>query len=320
MSEIIRLVRWLVCLGLLALAGVALAQTPGDDPFAWLEDIHGARALAWVAQQNARTAAVLEADPRFELFRRQALTIFTAKDRIPYPGFLADGVDNLWQDEAHAHGLWRRTSLAAYATLSPDWDVMLDLDQLSRTEGKSWFWKGATCLRPAERYCLVRLSNGGGDAVRVREFDTLTKHFVAGGFDFPVGKQYVDWLDRDTLIVGRDWSGAGADLTASGYPYVLKIIKRGQGVDQSRTVFRGSPTDVWAEPRVFFGAGRPSPGGPRPEGSELLRTNLLPSVRCGAGQAALAAQEHPSGACSRPADVHHPAGLGRFQSRGAPGL
>ncbi len=244
--------RSLLTLSLLAIAGFALAQTPGDDPFRWLEEIHGARALAWVAQQNARTAAVLETDPRYELFRREALAIFTAKDRIPYPGFLADGVDNLWQDGTHAHGLWRRTSFASYATPEPQWDVMLDLDRLSKAEGKSWFWKGATCLRPAERYCLVRLSNGGGDAVRLREFDTLTKTFVAGGFDFPVGKQYVDWLDRDTLIVGRDWSGSGADLTASGYPYVLKIVKRGEAIDQGRTVFKGAPSDVWAEPRVLF--------------------------------------------------------------------
>ncbi len=236
---------------LLAFVSVALAQTPGDDPFRWLEDIHGARALAWVAQQNTRTAAVLETDPRYELFRREALAIFTAKDRIPYPGFLGDGVDNLWQDATHSHGLWRRTTLTSYATPDPQWNVLLDLDQLSKTEGKSWFWKGATCLRPAERYCLVRLSNGGGDAVRVREFDTATKQFVEGGFDFPVGKQYVDWLDRDTLVVGRDWSGVGADLTASGYPYVVKIVKRGQPIDQAKTVFRGATTDVWAEPRVL---------------------------------------------------------------------
>jgi prolyl oligopeptidase len=246
--------RWvgrLLALGLMAIVGVALAETPGDDPFRWLEDIHGARALAWVAQQNARTAAVLEADPRYERFRREALAIFTAKDRIPYPGFLGEDIDNLWQDATHTHGLWRRTTPTSYATPEPQWDVMLDLDQLSKAEGKSWFWKGATCLRPAERYCLVRLSNGGGDAVRVREFDTSAKRFVEGGFDFPIGKQYVDWLDRDTLIVGRDWSGSGADLTASGYPYVLKLVKRGQPLDQAQTVFRGAPADVWAQPIVL---------------------------------------------------------------------
>jgi prolyl oligopeptidase len=237
---------------LLTLASLALAQTPGDDPFGWLEDIHGARALAWVAQQNVRTAAVLETDPHYELFRREALAIFTAKDRIPYPGFLADGVDNIWQDATHSHGLWRRTGFTSYATPEPLWDGLLDLDKLSKAEGKSWFWKGATCLRPAERDCLVQLSNGGGDAVRVREFDTETKSFVEGGFDFPVGKQYVDWLDHDTLVVGRDWSGSGADLTKSGYPYVLKMVKRGQPVDRARTIFRGAPTDVWAQPRVLL--------------------------------------------------------------------
>lgn len=28
---------------------------PDDDPYLWLEDIEGARALDWVTEQNART-------------------------------------------------------------------------------------------------------------------------------------------------------------------------------------------------------------------------------------------------------------------------
>jgi prolyl oligopeptidase len=229
-------------------ATVAAAQT---DAFAWLEEIHGARALAWVAQQNARTAKVLEADPRFETYRREALAIFTAKDRIAFPTFRAGGIDNLWQDETNTHGLWRHTTLDGYNSGSPAWTTLIDLDQLSKAEGKSWFWKGATCLQPEERYCLIHLSNGGGDAVEVREFDTQTRQFVQGGFHFPVGKQYVDWIDKDALIVGRDWSGAGADLTASGYPDVLKIVRRGQPQDQAHEVYRATAVDVWAQPRVL---------------------------------------------------------------------
>jgi prolyl oligopeptidase len=220
---------------------LAYAETAPADPFAWLEDIHGARALDWVKQQNARTAKVLEADPRYEPYREQALAIFTARDRIPYPSFLGDGLSNLWQDKAHPHGLWRRTTPASYATADPQWETLIDLDALSKAEGKSWFFKGANCLRPAERYCLIDLSNGGGDAVRVREFDTQTKQFVAGGFDFPIGKQGAAWLDPDTLIVERDF-GPGT-MTNSGYAFTARLVKRGQPLDQAPVLFKGEPTD-----------------------------------------------------------------------------
>ena len=221
------------------------------DPFAWLEDIHGARALAWVTQQNAATAKVLEGDPRFDTFRREALAIFTAKDRIPTPQFRGGGIDNLWQDATNPHGLWRHATLASYRTPDPQWTTMIDLDALSKAEGRSWFFKGATCLRPAERYCLVRLSNGGGDAVAIREFDTETRRFVPaaeGGLDLPVGKQEAEWLAPDRWIVARDWSGTGADLTASGYAYVVKEVGRsGSG----RELFRGQPSDVSVRPLVL---------------------------------------------------------------------
>jgi prolyl oligopeptidase len=235
-----------VALTVVGAGPVLAAQQPeaSPDPFAWLEDIHGVRALAWVAQQNARTAVRLEDDKRYEPYRKQALAIFTAKDRIPYPQFRAGGIDNVWQDEAHPHGVWRRTSLAAYHTANPEWDTLLDLDALSKGEGKSWFWKGARCLRPEERYCLIDLSNGGGDAVTVREFDTQTKQFVpaaAGGFDFANGKQTASWLDKDTLIVGRNW-GQGT-LTNSGYAYILKIVKRGEPLSAARIIFKGKSSD-----------------------------------------------------------------------------
>ena len=56
-----------------------------DDPYLWLEDVDGTRAMAWVHGQNAKSARRLESDPRYETFRREALAIFTAEDRIPLP-------------------------------------------------------------------------------------------------------------------------------------------------------------------------------------------------------------------------------------------
>ena len=246
----------LVC----ALAALALAPSPAHaqapkavgaaDPFQWLEDIDAPRAMAWVERQNARSAKRLETDPRYATFHAEARAIFTAEDRIATPHFRAGGIDNFWQDATHVHGVWRHTSLAAYKTASPDWDMLLDLDALSKTEGKNWIWKGATCLRPAQTLCLVHLSDGGGDAIEEREFDTTTRTFVANGFHFANGKQNVSWLDRDHLIADREWKPG--EVTRSGYGYVVKTLARGA---EPVEVFRGQPTDVSASPSVLYGAG-----------------------------------------------------------------
>ncbi len=211
-----------------------------DDPFIWLEDPDSPKALDWVRGQNARSAAVLEADPRYEPLHHAALKIVDATDRIPMPGFRAGAIYNLWQDSAHVQGLWRRTSLESYQTQSPAWETVIDLDALSKAEGKTWVWHGANCLKPDERRCIVQLSDGGEDAEVLREFDLGSKTFVDGGFNLGRGKQDVAWLDADTLLLGRDW-GPGT-MTESGYPFVVKALKRGQAPDQAVEVFRGEPT------------------------------------------------------------------------------
>jgi prolyl oligopeptidase len=239
---------------LLALAAASLigpmahAQTPADDPFQWLEDIDAPRSMTWVEGQNARSAKQLEADPRYETFHNEARAIFTAEDRIPTPRFRAGGVDNFWQDATHVHGVWRHATLASYRTASPAWETLLDLDALSKAEGKNWIWKGADCLRPARTLCLVALSDGGSDAVELREFDTASRRFVDGGFHFATGKQNLEWIDRDSLLAARAWTPD--EVTSSGYAYVVKIVTRG---GEPREVFRGQKTDVSVAPSVLRG-------------------------------------------------------------------
>ncbi|MBF5042972.1 S9 family peptidase [Aggregicoccus sp. 17bor-14] len=226
----------------------AAGEATQEDPFLWLEDVHGERALAWVKAQNARTLKVLEGDPRFEPFRAQALALLTATDRIPAPDFRAGGVDNFWQDQQNPRGLWRHTTLESYASPTPTWKTVLDVDALGKLEGKSWVFKGESCLPPADTRCLVRLSNGGQDAVEVRELDVAAGAFVPDGLRLPEGKGDVEWEDADTLIAGREWGGNGAPstLTESGYPFVLKRVRRGQPFEKAEEVFRGKPTDVSA--------------------------------------------------------------------------
>lgn len=217
-------------------AGVAAA----DDHLA-LEVVDGAEAMAFVTRSNERALATLEGDPRYEPFRQQAEAILTATDRIPAPSFLGDGIGNFWQDATNPKGLWRRTTLESYASGNTEWETLLDIDALARAEGRDWVFKGASCLPPAETRCLINLSDGGKDAVVVREFDLTTKTFVEGGFVLPEGKHRISWLDADTLLVATDF-GPGT-LTESGYPYIVKTLKRGQTLAQATEVYRGEAGD-----------------------------------------------------------------------------
>jgi len=213
-----------------------------DDPFLWLEEIDGEAALDWVQAQNARTLAALEADPRYAALHAAALAVVTASDRIPYPRFLGEGLANFWQDTAHVRGLWRATTLASYRTAEPHWQTVLDIDALATAEARNWVYQGAIALPPADRLCLVGLSDGGKDAAEWREFDRTAGKFVEGGFYLPEGKQSVTWLDADTLLVAREW-GPGT-MTASGYPFILKRLCRGAALDAAAEMFRGTPDDV----------------------------------------------------------------------------
>lgn len=220
----------------------ALGQsTPPADPWIWLEDKDGARAMEWVTAENAKSLPRLEGDPRYRTFNEQAYAIASATDRIPYPELTNGRVLNFWRDGDHPHGIWRWTTPSGFRSATPQWTTLLDIDALGRAEERKWVWSGAQCLPPEERLCLVFLSDGGEDAVTVREFDVRAGVFVPNGFVLPLSKQNVSWKDANTLLVARDW-GAGT-MTASGYPFVVKSLARGQSLDQATEVFRGAETD-----------------------------------------------------------------------------
>lgn len=229
----------------------AASTATADDPYAWLESAEDPRALDWVKAHNAKTLAVLQADPRYQTFHDETLKILEATDRIPDPGFhgLGDRIDNFWQDADHVRGLWRRTTLDSYRTATPEWSTVLDVDALAKAENANWVFHGSDCLQPDERLCLVNLSTAGKDAVTIREFDAEKGQFIDGGFHLPDGKQNVSWIDQDTLLVAREW-GPGT-MTDSGYPFVLKVLKRGQSLDQAQEVLRGTKTDVSVQPFVI---------------------------------------------------------------------
>ncbi|OBQ89696.1 prolyl oligopeptidase family protein [Mesorhizobium sp. AA23] len=212
-------------------------ELPVEDPFLWLEDRNGKEALEWVHRQNATTVAELQGDPSYQAAFETALDLMTAEDNIPVGSALAGYVYNFWQDKTNALGLWRRTTVASYKTDKPEWETILDFDQLSAKEGVKWVFGGASRLYPDFDRCLLFMSPDGGDASEMREFDIATKSFVEDGFRAPASKSGFSWLDRDTVIVSAAFEDE--DKTQSGYPRVIKLWRRGTKLEEATPIFEG---------------------------------------------------------------------------------
>ncbi len=229
------------------LMGQVMADEPAppaspDDPYLWLEDVGGDKALDWVRARNDATVAKLGKSKAFDELSARLLGILDSKERIPGVTKLGDHYYNFWRDAAQPRGVWRRTSLAEYRKKSPDWEVVLDLDALGKQEGENWVWAGADCLKPAYERCLVSLSRGGADATVVREYDLKSKAFLKDGYTLSEAKNFVGWQDIDHIFVGTNF-GEGS-MTDSGYARIGKLWKRGTPLAEATTVFEGQAADV----------------------------------------------------------------------------
>lgn len=219
------------------------AQVNGEDPYLWLEEVEGKKALDWAKERNEETFAVLKKDARFAPAEKELLEIYEDPEKIPYITLRGDYVYNIWRDAQHIQGLYRRTTLEEYKKKQPKWEVLIDFDELSKKEGKTWVYKGIECLAPENELCMIRLSDGGSDAAVAREFNLKTKKFVSkNAFYIPESKHRLEWVDSDTLNIGFDFGPES--LTDSGYPRTSRVWKRGQKIEDSVLVFEGKKQDI----------------------------------------------------------------------------
>lgn len=235
------------------------------DPLSWLEDPWGERALLWVRSQNERTLAVLKADPRFARYYASALHALADDNRVAgsnaHAARMVNGwIHNLLRDAAHPLGVWRRTTLQSFLSEDPQWEALLDLDELSAAEGRRWDFSLSMleCLHARQERCLLRLADGGRANGVIREFDLGTRAFVGDGFKVPEAVSLALWWDENTLVIATDAperahsKGEAVQATAAEYPTDIRMWKRGQPLEEAKIIFRGGAqaASVWPEQRV----------------------------------------------------------------------
>jgi prolyl oligopeptidase len=215
--------------------------SPDDDPYLWLEEIEGERALAFVAQQSKLTLEKF-GDAGFADDRDTLAAIYDRPDNIPYVTRRGGFVYNLWKDANNPRGLWRRTTLDEFRGPNPKWEALLDVDKLALEENQDWILSWIKPQPGASPRAMLSLSRGGSDAATLREFDIEKKTFVSDGFALPEAKGGAEWLDADTLLLSSAYGEAMA--TTSGYARTVRLWRRGTDVNSAPVIFETTPGNM----------------------------------------------------------------------------
>jgi len=213
-----------------------------NDPFIWLEEVEGEKALAWVDAKNKDSLSYLQKISSYKDLFDKNLAVYDSEERIESPQMIGGDIYNFWRDANNTRGILRRTTINDYLSGTPKWKTVLDIDAIAKAEDKNWVYKGRQCLAPDYTRCILNLSDGGTDAVVRREYDLNTQSFIEDGFITPESKGNVAWLDKDHLLIATDFGENS--MTDSGYPSITKLWKRGTSLSQAKKVFEGEKEDV----------------------------------------------------------------------------
>jgi len=205
------------------------------DHYLWLEEVHGKKALDWVQNESRESVKRLLSWTDFSEVTNQVKKSLDSKDKIPYVRFIDDGyVYNLWTDEVHLQGLFRRAKIEEFEKPQCQWDILLDLDLESKNDNEKWVFHSFT-ISPNKKRAMVALSPGGTDADIVREFCLETKKFLEEGFICGLSKGQVAWHTQDELFVMREF---GLDsVTSCGYPRTMRSWIRGRELSSAPVIY-----------------------------------------------------------------------------------
>ncbi len=213
------------------------------DKYLWLEEVLSDQSINWAKEISHESIQKLKSFLDFEDIENKALDFFGTREKIPYVSIDDKYVYNFWTDDEHIQGIYRRCSIEEYLKTNPDWESVLDLDELSLSEDVKWVFENLV-LNESKTRAMVFISPGGSDANIGREFDMLTKNFIPDGFILPESKGEAHWVNDNTLRLCRTF---GEDSeTDSGYARTIRDWKRGEPLEAAKIIFEVAQNDMMA--------------------------------------------------------------------------
>lgn len=251
---------------------VLLAEEPiPNDPFQYLENNESPETKAWVEAQTEKTKKQLYASDYFGKMWTRALDYRTSPKRPDFGGYREGFFYNFWQDASHPKGILRRATVESYKKSPTQWETVFDVEYFIKKNklDPNLTYAGVVRLRPDNpNWGLMTFSLGGGDtrvtyevdlktnSIIPYEEDPITRKVISNGFYIPPAKSVFAVLDDETLLVATDW---GKDsLTNSGYPRIIKVLKRGQRLEEARELIRVPKHNIDVGSRTFYKYSYPS--------------------------------------------------------------
>ncbi|UOP04632.1 prolyl oligopeptidase family serine peptidase [Conchiformibius kuhniae] len=226
------------------------------DPFAALENLHDPATRDFARAAHAETLARFAADTAFDDIKNDVAALLRDERQIPFCQEHRAKMYHFHQSAEHPKGVYRVCSSASYRAGIPDWQVLFAVADFDALLNDDVYLDGVSHYVERPERVLLSLSAGGGDAAYTLEFDLASGKLVEQGFHFPAAKSHIAWRDENSLWVCPAWDAE--QLTASGYPREVWLMRRGQTFEQAQLVYRmdtdGVMVHAW---RYLDGQGAP---------------------------------------------------------------
>lgn len=218
-----------------------------QDRFASLEDLDAPETLAFVKQAHGETLARFAQTPEFERLKADITAQLQDERQIPFCQEHRARMYHFHQNVEYPKGVYRVCSAASYRAGMPDWEILFNVADFDAVLDDDVYLDGVSHYVENPQQVLLNLSVAGADTAYTLEFDLAKRALVDGGFHFPAGKSHIAWRDADSVWVCPAWDER--QLTVSGYPRQVWLMKRGQSFEEALPVYqmdeRGVMVHAW---------------------------------------------------------------------------
>ncbi|MEO0461501.1 MAG: prolyl oligopeptidase family serine peptidase [Pseudomonadota bacterium] len=135
---------------------------------------------------------------------------------------------------------WRRASLDSYLAGSPDWELMFSLSAIPASDQPFMPrpWANLDCEGSFSGRCMIAITQGGFDEIRWLEIDAGNAAIAQDGFDLPVSRTSIAWIDKNTLLVAIGLSDS--ETAQTGYPLTVRLLRRGEALREAPVIYRAN--------------------------------------------------------------------------------